>query len=183
MSYPDHIDPTELFIIDLIVTKALADGWMITVYGDGELDLLRSTDYHLITSNIAACSETTLKFFRPGATSREGMVLLVHGNGCEVISDYTANPEIEALVACAEKLAEAYELVGTPLDLDKLKDAFDEKLQPPPVDPIELFFNDAQTQAKSHGFDIASITVNAPDGLTHRWEDGKIISERRWPRG
>lgn len=100
MSYPDHIDPIERKIIDCLITTALAEGFSIAVYGDGELDLPFSKDYEAITREINACSMTEL-ILNPG----KHWVMLVHGNGCEVICDYTTKSE--AIFAKATELADA----------------------------------------------------------------------------
>lgn len=106
MAFPIHIDPTERRIINKMVKDALAAGHSISVFDGEEWPVKRGTDYGKITAEIAATDETTLRFVtREGAVV--GSVLLVHGNGAEVISDHSANPEIEALIAGAVAIAEA----------------------------------------------------------------------------
>lgn len=106
MAFPTHIDPTERRIISKMVKDALAAGHSISVFDGEEWPIERATDYGKITAEIAATDETTLRFFtREGGAI--GGVLLVHGNGAEVISDHTANPETEALLAGAGAIAEA----------------------------------------------------------------------------
>lgn len=88
MSYPDHLNPIERQIIDKLIKAALADGFKISVYGDGILDLAPSADYEAIINEVAACGETCLMLW-PGGH----WIQLVHGNGAEVISDYTVKTE------------------------------------------------------------------------------------------
>ena len=103
MTYPTWLDPIERKIIDLLVKTALAEGFAIAVYGEGELDLPFSKDYDAITSDIAATDMTEL-ILEPG----KHWVQLVHGNGCDVISDYTTKSEevFAKATALAEELSE-----------------------------------------------------------------------------
>jgi hypothetical protein len=116
MTYPTDIDPTERTIIDLAIRDILAALHAISVYGDCELDCPASTDYEEITSHVAACSQTEFIIWtdpiQNGAPRRKvGWVMFVHGNGCDVLSDYTANDKTEALLSRAnaetERLQEA----------------------------------------------------------------------------
>lgn len=101
MSYPDYIDPIERRIIDVIVKGALADGFEISVFGEGEEDLHRSTDYEEITNEIAATGMTEL-VLHPG----KHWFQFVHGNGCDVFGDYTTKSAGYSFVTEAEALAE-----------------------------------------------------------------------------
>ncbi len=104
-AYPAHIDITERDIIDCVVRDALAAGYSISVDGDGMNDLKRSTDYAKITETIAACSETELCFWKEDL-SRPLWVYFVHGNGAEVLTDYSDNDLTNAIVARATAKAE-----------------------------------------------------------------------------
>lgn len=104
MAYPEYIDPIEQQIIDVIVKKALAAGHTISVYGEGELDLKQSNDYEEITSHIAACDLTELIIHGVG----KGLwVMLVHGNGCDVLVDYYAGDVYDEFLKEANDLAES----------------------------------------------------------------------------
>jgi hypothetical protein len=103
MAYPDHIDTTERRIISRILKDALAAGYTVSVFDGEEWPVKSSTKLGEITAEIAATDETTLRFRKDGASI--GSLLLVHGNGCDVICDYTATDAMEALMSGAEALA------------------------------------------------------------------------------
>ncbi len=113
--YPEHMDPAEREIIDAAIRDALKAGLYISVSGEGVTDLTPTWHYDLITSHVASCGQTELDFFKSATgdgrnmTVRVGWVLFVHGNGYDVIADYTANDETEALVARANALAQKLE--------------------------------------------------------------------------
>lgn len=105
MAYPEHMNDTERKIIDVIVKKALAAGYKIEVWGDGELNLPGSSDYEAITSEIAACDTTELvieddEFFKL-------WVFFVHGNEADVLSDCTAGDKYDMFLTEANDLAES----------------------------------------------------------------------------
>lgn len=105
MAYPEHMNDTERKIIDVVVKKALAAGYKIEVWGDGELNLPGSSDYETITAEIAACSATELvigddEFFKL-------WVFLVHGNEDCVIVDYTAGDKYDTFLKEANDLGES----------------------------------------------------------------------------
>ena len=107
MAYPDWLDDDEAKIIDVIIEDALAKGVEIDVrdaYGDEE-EIVRLSDADAIRAEVAATGETLFDFYRPGEEKPFGWVLLIHGNGCDVISDYTANEATEALLKRAEAVA------------------------------------------------------------------------------
>ena len=108
MSYPTHLDPIEAQIIAKIIDSALERGYLISVF-DGEDDTLATSLRELIEPEIAATDETTLAFYLPRGTARPldfiGAVLLIHGNGADVISDYHDTEELRAILADAEGLA------------------------------------------------------------------------------
>jgi hypothetical protein len=90
MAYPDYLDPVEREIIDRIIKDVLAAGHTIWVEDGEEIALKRSTDYEAITAEIAATCETTLIIETPDGV---GHIWLIHGNGCDVVSDWTSSAE------------------------------------------------------------------------------------------
>jgi hypothetical protein len=109
MAYPEHSREIERQIIDLIIKDALDAGLTISVYDGEEWALARSTDYEAITAEVHATCDTTLRFYPVGAaTAKVGWVYLVHGNDCDVISDYSDNPQTEVVLANAMALAERF---------------------------------------------------------------------------
>lgn len=107
--YTKHLSDIERDVIDDLIREALAQGALISVYDGEEWALSRSTDYRRITSEIAATDETTIGIrLRDDAMGwalrKVGTVFLVHGNGAEVVSDYTDVPEVARIVMMAEYL-------------------------------------------------------------------------------
>lgn len=110
--YPVDADDAEKKIIDAILLSAINFGYHISVSDGEEYTVVRSTDLIEIRPAIFTTDETTLMFRdmrdleRDGPAGRRiGTVLLVHGNGHEVISDHTDSSEIEALLVPASCLA------------------------------------------------------------------------------
>ncbi len=101
--YPEHLDKTERRIISTILREALHD-CDVSVHDGEEWAVRHSTNLAEITREIAATDCTTLRFYRKDAPV--GSVLLVHGNGCDVIADYTASEAMETLLAAAIRTAE-----------------------------------------------------------------------------
>ncbi|MDO8983031.1 hypothetical protein [Cypionkella sp.] len=112
MTYPTNTNATEIQIIDAIITSALNDGLVISVY-DGEVWTVScSADREAITAAIATSDETRLALRRPvdGKFERIGGVFLVHGNdGHDVIADHTDSPAMNAILADANALADKLE--------------------------------------------------------------------------
>ena len=106
--FPDHANKTEAKIINKIITSALKNGYSISVFDGEDYSLLRSTTRKEIKAECFATDETTLVFHvisEPFVT-KVGWVWLIHGNGCDVIADYSDNPETEALLGPALQYAE-----------------------------------------------------------------------------
>jgi hypothetical protein len=108
MAYPEHSREIERQIIDLIIHDALKAGLTISVYDGEEWPLKRSTDYEAITAEVHATCETLFLFRIAETGAKFGSVYLVHGNDCDVISDYSDNPQTEAILANALALAERF---------------------------------------------------------------------------
>lgn len=106
-AYPDHYMKPHLAvergIVDALIREAIARGMLIRVY-DGEewAHDVPTADYAEITREIAATDMTTLRLFWPVAARPAGDILLVHGNGEDVVSDYTANADTSGLVLWTE---------------------------------------------------------------------------------
>lgn len=115
MSYQEYLDPVEKGIIDKIIQKALELKYMISVNDEEEEYVRRSRNYAEVTEAVGI-SDVTYLFFR----NEEGLqfndtfmaiygrkefggILLVHGNGEDVISDYTDNEHMKQLVDHALK--------------------------------------------------------------------------------
>lgn len=108
MAYPAHYLKshlkTERDIVDRLIRAALDRGYLISVH-DGEeyTAVKRSADYEAITAEVAATDETIF-VIRTADHVRLGSVTLIHGNDADVISDYTDNAELAALILWVEML-------------------------------------------------------------------------------
>lgn len=94
-NFPSHLDPTEAEIAGRILDKALANGLSITVHDDQDY-IVRSTDRAAIEAEIGASGMSVLTFF-DGSRSL-GWVCLIHGNGRDLISDYSANDWMDEFI-------------------------------------------------------------------------------------
>lgn len=118
MALPASITYPERQIVATIVTEALAHGLRVSVYDGEEWTLKGSTDFEAITAAIGTTDTTTLKFRDPrfhdqhGHAEPVGSVFLVHGNGSEVIADYTDSARLKAILARAEDIAETFSAAG-----------------------------------------------------------------------
>jgi hypothetical protein len=83
-------NPIEAKIARKVVTLALAKGYMISVYDGKAMALMQSTSRNAILDAMASTDEDHL-FFRNAAGDRVGHMLLIYGNGEDLISDYTDN--------------------------------------------------------------------------------------------
>jgi hypothetical protein len=103
----EHLIEIERAIIERLVSDALFFGYSVS-HSDGEaLTVSRSRDTAPIMTQLHACDEEGLLFYDEEG-GRVGAVSLVYGNGgYDVIADYTVNERMTALVAGAERLADA----------------------------------------------------------------------------
>lgn len=95
----------ECAICECLVDDILSRGYLISVYDGEEVCLERSL---LAPSILAAMfstdSDNLLVYSRDGSCL--GEIVLIYGNGRDVISDHSDTPEIAALLAGAYALAE-----------------------------------------------------------------------------
>lgn len=97
-------------IVSRIVKDALALNCTVSVYDGEEWALKRSTKYTEVMGAIMSTDMDTLRF-RNQDGDIVGSVFLVYGNdGYDVINDYSANAETEALLAGANALADKLEM-------------------------------------------------------------------------
>ena len=101
--FPEHLSKIEAGIINRLITASLKDDLLIRVAcpweGDTFVDFTR--DREAIQKETAATGETAYFFEDKNTKVRVGYVLLVHGNGEEVISDTgwpSEYPEYEARI-------------------------------------------------------------------------------------
>lgn len=99
-------------IISRLLDDAASAGFIVSVFDGEEWALTASSDFPAVAALVGATDETTLRFRDPeimnerGKPALVGFVYLVHGNGCDVISDYSDTPALSALLAGASGVAE-----------------------------------------------------------------------------
>lgn len=92
----DHIRADERGIIITIILRALRQGLKISVWDEEEQALTKTDNFADIVANVAQTDLTTLRFWDGG--TKLGSAMFVHGNGRDVLSDYSAVPAINALM-------------------------------------------------------------------------------------
>jgi hypothetical protein len=117
MAYPEWIDPDERQIIDAIITSVLGEGLSIAVNDGEEFACAPTIDRDRITKEVAATDVTTFYFYRrPGwhkpATTCQGWVTLIHGNGCDVIHDHSDTEQVKIWLHPAVQLADLLSMRG-----------------------------------------------------------------------
>jgi len=90
-------DPVERSICSKLVKKALAAGYAVSVYDGGAWPLKRSLSYRAIMAAMFSTDSDVLRF-RAGDGQSLGTVLLIYGNGEDVISDHSDNAAMRDLV-------------------------------------------------------------------------------------
>jgi hypothetical protein len=89
-------DNIERQIAERIVDRALAAGYTISVYDGGEWALKRSSNRADIVAAMYSTDSDTLRFRLPNGKP-VGSIMLVYGNGADVVCDYTDNEAMNAL--------------------------------------------------------------------------------------
>lgn len=105
-----HLSFTERLICQELLGAADARFLSVSLWDGEEWAVKRTTDYSRIKAVIGATEESLLRFRSPDGEVL-GMVRLYHGNDCDVIGDYTDCPEVRALVASAEAVAERFSVL------------------------------------------------------------------------
>jgi hypothetical protein len=99
-----HASTEEKLIVGKLVRDMLAAGYCLTIWNGGdEPELERSTDEAKIFADLGASGHDEI-VAHTAAGKRAGWVMLVWGNDCDVICDYTTN--FEAVLAGANTLAD-----------------------------------------------------------------------------
>jgi hypothetical protein len=86
-------------IAERIVDRALAAGYTVCVFDGEEWPLQRSSNRPDIIAAMYSSDSDTLRFCLPESGWRVGSIMLVYGNGPDVVSDHTDLPAINELVA------------------------------------------------------------------------------------
>lgn len=103
--------PHERQIIAQLLDDAGRSGFLVSVFDGEGYAVKQSSDQTAIRLNIGATDETTLVFRDParlddnGNPARVGTVFLVHGNGADVLSDWSDNGPTRVLLSSALAVA------------------------------------------------------------------------------
>lgn len=106
-----HLPQIEREIIEAVLDAVVARGLIVSIHDGEEWALKASDDLPAIKAAIGATDETTLRFRDPsrfadgGRVRTVGSVLLIHGNGCDVLSGWSDNEAMTALLAPALAVA------------------------------------------------------------------------------
>lgn len=93
---------TDLWIARKVIRKALAKGYNISVMDGDDYPVKRSTSFKVINEALASTDSDSL-IIRDASANRIGFILLIWGNGEDVVSDHTDKPEINELVNDTEE--------------------------------------------------------------------------------
>lgn len=91
----------ELRVARKLVEKAIASGFVVSVYDGGEWTVKKSANVKEIVGALASVDEDTLRFRDKETGIVIGSAFLVWGNapdGSELIADYSVNPAMETLM-------------------------------------------------------------------------------------
>lgn len=108
--FPKHMDATEAKIANRLLTAILRHPDLLVRVFDGEewsTDWTR--DRAAIQRETAATDMTRYSITRladNGAARRLGSILLIHGNGEDVISDYSWNTKVDAVEALLDEVCD-----------------------------------------------------------------------------
>ena len=107
-NFPEHAMRPHLRVEANIISRAiggfLKGGCAISVFDGEEFAVQKSTSRAEIEAECFATEETTFNVWKDG--KKIGFVWFIHGNGHDVISDYSDSPELEAMMASAIKFGE-----------------------------------------------------------------------------
>jgi hypothetical protein len=96
-------DPTEERIARMLIACLLDAGYTVSVYDGEEFALKRSRDADTIIAALASTDHDVLHARDAGGVHR-GTVLLIWGNGTDLISDYSV--KIETVIAPVNAFAD-----------------------------------------------------------------------------
>lgn len=93
----DHVTAVEEAIVDDLLVKAINKGYTVSVNDGEEWVLARSSAIPHIKAAMASTDHDILGL-RTLDGDRVGNIVLIWGNGCDLISEHTDNAAINALV-------------------------------------------------------------------------------------
>ncbi|MES2704813.1 MAG: hypothetical protein V4649_19390 [Bacteroidota bacterium] len=96
----EHMRATEKLIAIALLNAILAAGYTVSVNDGEEWTVKQSRDFDTIAAALATTGYDTLKLRKsPTDMSCVGSIVLIYGNDCDLLSDWSDNPAIETLVA------------------------------------------------------------------------------------
>jgi hypothetical protein len=101
-----EMDTIEREIVLTILSDAINAGYFISVHNDDSFVTEKSSSVESIFREMYSTGTDRLLLYQNN--KRVGWILLIYGNGLDVVSDYSDNAEIEALLKRADELAEKY---------------------------------------------------------------------------
>jgi len=104
MSLAKYASTVEQTLANKIISDALAAGYAISVIDGEEVTVKQSSDADTIRNAMATTEFDTLLFYRDGKSV--GLVILIWGNGRDLISDYSDNAEVEVILSGAMDLSD-----------------------------------------------------------------------------
>ena len=97
-AFIDYLGPVECRVIHRLLDAVTALGGHGCIFDDYAEEWGNRKDCTKLAQEVGAAQTTTIRFFFPSGNN--GVVWLVHGNGEDVISDYTQGcPELEVVIA------------------------------------------------------------------------------------
>ena len=103
---------SEQAIISAVLNDASKLGLLVSVFDGEEWVLKSSPDYSTVQALVGATDETKLRFRDPdnldadGKPASVGFVQFIHGNGVDVIGDFSDAPAMRALLVSALMIAD-----------------------------------------------------------------------------
>lgn len=94
-NFPPHLDPIEKRIVSKLLDSLLAQGCMVKIVSDGEVDVEFTQDRAEIEANIGTCDTTEILAV---TTGKRWWLFLVHGNGEDVVSNCTFDAELDKII-------------------------------------------------------------------------------------
>lgn len=100
--------PDERRIISALLSDAKGSGLLVSVHDGEEWAVPLTSDYAAARRAFGATGETLLRFASGAADALVlGSVWLIHGNGVDVIADYSDNPAMSDLLRRSLSIADA----------------------------------------------------------------------------
>ena len=97
----NDLQKLERRIVRAVAEDAIAYGYDVSVHDEEEVAVPYTTSMFDIMAEVGATDMTYLHFRDRRSGNYTGWVMFVHGNGHEVLTDHTANPDVDDIVSRA----------------------------------------------------------------------------------